>query len=381
MDSSLVAPLPSTHMRRSVLWADSGGIGENAMRFQEAYSDAETRYLHYFAGNIADFRLVNTAASATTIAAERFAAPAANAADSSPTCLWTKARAKASPIRRGMATREVWYHAIWSLHHMTRRTIGTTSTRIIRTRCSYLDQLRVHRAYQFAGCKKCGRRHIFSHHLEHLDQFYAFWWSPTNSALHISAHPLGLRPVSDWKLSNISPAYGTWYRFRIEAVDDGKQTIIKAKVWAENTAEPADFQITVNDASHLRSKVGTVGISATQGIAVDDLLVQPLSAPSGGPATPLLIEHFEEYVASDPSTNWSQTGTKQQIVPNTTLFKITKAPGTDNLLVFGSQGTHSELEDAHTHYTGTGLRNLEQLHLPGSALRERCEHCTGSDLL
>jgi len=334
-----------------------GGIGENAItRFQETYSDARTRYLHYFAGDITDFRLSSTAEIVATIATERFAAPAPNAANLVAYLPLDEGQGESFADQTGHGNTGV----------LTPRNMGLTA----RDQQDNWDYVYAHYknpagltwsnyAYtgriSFRDTNSAGGVTFLSRHPEHLDQFYALWRSPADPTFHIIAHPLDLRPVSGWQQSSISPTPGIWYRFRVEVTDDAMQTAIKAKVWAEDETEPTDFQMNANDASHLRVKAGTVGIGAARGrgVAVDDLQVQPLSSSAQGLAMPLLVEHFEEFTTGDEPDSWSQTGTKQQIVPDATLFTITNLPGA-NSLAFGSSETHSDLEDAHTHFSGAG---------------------------
>ena len=334
-----------------------GGIGENAMtRFQDAYSDVRTRSLHYFAGDISDFRLSNVAEATATIAAERFASPTPEAAD----------LVAYLPLDEGCGESFADLTGQGNTGVLASRNMVLAS----RDQQSNWDNVYAHYkdpagltwsnyAYtgriRFRDAESAGGVTFFSRHLEHQDQFYALWRSPAEPEFHLIAHPLDLRPISSWQQSSVSPAPGAWYCFRVEAMDDGTQTAIKAKVWPEEATEPADFQIHANDASHLRIKGGTVGIGATHGsdVAVDDLQVQPLTSPSAsGPATLLLVEHFEAFATGEEPVSWSQTGTKQQIVPDATLFTITGIPE-GNSLALGNQGTHSELEDAYTHFSGT----------------------------
>jgi len=60
--------------------------------------------------------------------------------------------------------------------------------------------------------------------------------------------------------TGVAPRTNAWYRFRIEVQDTGVRTEIRAKVWPDSGAEPADWQIDCYDDSPTRITAGTVGV-------------------------------------------------------------------------------------------------------------------------
>lgn len=82
--------------------------------------------------------------------------------------------------------------------------------------------------------------------------------------------------------SGVVPTPGDWYRFEIRVVDDGTATAIRAKVWAEGAAMPADWQIDAADTSATRRTSGTIGAWSHLAGAKhwDDLAVSDLVAPA-----------------------------------------------------------------------------------------------------
>src|SRR5438876_12088151 len=57
-----------------------------------------------------------------------------------------------------------------------------------------------------------------------------------------------------------NPVPGNWYRFRIDVQEAGARTTIKARLWQDGAAEPADFQIDAYDDTDRRLHSGTVGV-------------------------------------------------------------------------------------------------------------------------
>ncbi len=84
--------------------------------------------------------------------------------------------------------------------------------------------------------------------------------------------------LSGTTISAITPVADTWYRFRIQVQDDGTQTAIRARVWAETDSEPTGWEIDAIDTNPGRPVAGRVGVwSRTDGLKYwDDLVVGPL---------------------------------------------------------------------------------------------------------
>ena len=82
----------------------------------------------------------------------------------------------------------------------------------------------------------------------------------------------------------------------IEVLDTGSRTEIRAKVWEEGSAEPADWQVDAYDDSSTRLTAGTIGVwsMATGSKYWDDLTVSTDGGPPGpGPSDSDVYEGFE----------------------------------------------------------------------------------------
>ncbi len=79
-----------------------------------------------------------------------------------------------------------------------------------------------------------------------------------STAFHISPH--GGTTVSGTTDSGVTPEADTWYEFKIEVVDTGSLTEIRANIWPESSGEPAEWQIEANDASDDRLTFGHIGV-------------------------------------------------------------------------------------------------------------------------
>ncbi len=78
-----------------------------------------------------------------------------------------------------------------------------------------------------------------------------------SNSFHIS--PLGTSVSGDTD-TGVQPASNTWYRFRIQVVDTGVQTEIRANVWEDGMTEPAGWQADAVDSSPTRLTGGTIGV-------------------------------------------------------------------------------------------------------------------------
>ena len=96
-----------------------------------------------------------------------------------------------------------------------------------------------------------------------------------STAFHIDPHGTTVAGVID---SGVVPVANTWYQYRIEVVDTGSQTEIRANIWPEGSAEPTGWQIDAYDASGSRRASGRIGVwSMGSGSKYwDDLMVQYL---------------------------------------------------------------------------------------------------------
>ena len=78
-------------------------------------------------------------------------------------------------------------------------------------------------------------------------------------AFHIAPHPHGTQVGGDTD-TGVFPSPNVWYWFRILVEDTGSHTEIRAKVWPENSVEPAEWQLDCYDSSASRLKAGTIGV-------------------------------------------------------------------------------------------------------------------------
>lgn len=78
------------------------------------------------------------------------------------------------------------------------------------------------------------------------------------AALHISPHGTSIAGgITD---TGVVPQANTWYRFTIDVDDTASRTNLRAKVWAQGSAEPSAWQVDCFDDSPTRLTTGTVGV-------------------------------------------------------------------------------------------------------------------------
>jgi YVTN family beta-propeller protein len=111
------------------------------------------------------------------------------------------------------------------------------------------------------------------------DAYYRLRRNSGNRAFHFSPHGTSL--VGDLD-TGVVPSANVWYRFRIQVEDTGARTEVRAKIWADGQAEPADWQAEAYDESTSRLVSGAVGLwSMGAGQKLwDDLTVVALNASS-----------------------------------------------------------------------------------------------------
>jgi glucose/arabinose dehydrogenase len=106
---------------------------------------------------------------------------------------------------------------------------------------------------------------------------------------HINPH--GTSITGGDTTTDVVPAVDTWYRFRVQVVDTGARTEIRANVWPDGSPEPAGWQVDCYDDSPTRRTSGTVGVwSFAAGAKYwDDLAVTSFafddSCDDGNPCT------------------------------------------------------------------------------------------------
>ncbi len=81
----------------------------------------------------------------------------------------------------------------------------------------------------------------------------------SDKSFHLSPHGTAVAGDTD---SGIVPTANAWYLYRIEVVDTGSSTEIRANVWPASAAEPTGWQIDAWDESADRLTSGRIGVWA-----------------------------------------------------------------------------------------------------------------------
>jgi PKD repeat protein len=81
----------------------------------------------------------------------------------------------------------------------------------------------------------------------------------SDTAFHLSPHGTAVAGDTD---SGVVPAANAWYLYRIEVIDTGSSTEIRANVWPQGSEEPAGWQIDAWDDSAARLTSGRIGVWA-----------------------------------------------------------------------------------------------------------------------
>jgi len=97
-----------------------------------------------------------------------------------------------------------------------------------------------------------------------------------NTAFHIDPHGTTVSGDID---SGVVPVANVWYWFKLEVLDTGSRTEIRAKIWPEGTGEPSGWQIDAWDDSGSRRTSGEIGVwgHASGTKYWDDLAVEMLA--------------------------------------------------------------------------------------------------------
>ena len=154
------------------------------------------------------------------------------------------------------------------------------------------------------------------------DAYYRLRRYGTNGSFHLSPH--GTSISSGTTDTGVVPETGTWYRFRIEAVPGADATEVRARVWADGSAEPSTWQIDAADTSSSRRTAGTIGVWSYGSGAKhwDDLTMAPIdvgpfdvitSAVGSGsvttdPTGPIHALGSEVALTASPDAGWRFVG-------------------------------------------------------------------------
>jgi hypothetical protein len=97
------------------------------------------------------------------------------------------------------------------------------------------------------------------------DRYYRLHRSPGN-AFHLRTHrgsyPNDPQYCVGTTNSGVTARANTWYRFRFQALPQGRATRVRAKVWRDGRAEPANWQVDCLDSSSDQLRSGTIGVWA-----------------------------------------------------------------------------------------------------------------------
>jgi len=108
-------------------------------------------------------------------------------------------------------------------------------------------------------------------------------WSTGELELHWFPQSRGDQIECASKGTGIVPSTNTWYRFRFQVRPEAERNVLRAKVWEEGGAEPANWQAECFDLAGDRPTAGTVGVwSGRGGVKYwDDLQVIWLAGGAG----------------------------------------------------------------------------------------------------
>lgn len=175
-------------------------------------------------------------------------------------------------------------------------------------------------------------------------------------SFQLDPHPDNEILCSGERDTGVIPQPNTWYHFRFQVLDNEQGTRLRAKIWAEEGTEPADWQIDCVDeeATFTSGKPGLWAMGP--GIKLwDDLEVRPLDAAnaSAGPlprngiprqSAPVYFEDFEGYGTAQNPAGWIDTGVQNSLKERPSLFmtRVLESRGM-------SFGTGSDQINIHSH--------------------------------
>lgn len=107
----------------------------------------------------------------------------------------------------------------------------------------------------------------FSSDFPNTDRYYRLRRGNWSGGQQWHLWPHGTDLTGGITATNVTSVANQWYRFRIIVDDVGTRTEIKARVWTDGFAEPANWQIDCYDANPTRLTAGTIGVwSMSSGI-------------------------------------------------------------------------------------------------------------------
>ena len=188
----------------------------------------------------------------------------------------------------------------------------------------------------------------------------------SGTAFHIDPHGTTVSGDID---SGVVPAADTWYLYKIEVVDTGSRTEIRANIWPEGSAEPTGWQIDAWDDGGSRRASGRIGVwSMDSGSKYwDDLAVetlapvnqQPVAVGAADPSSgvyPLEVE-LDGSASYDPDGSivlyeWDFTGDS--------VYDWSGSDATSGITTFsyGASGTYNAVLRVTDNESATGTTSV-----------------------
>ncbi|MFL6248018.1 MAG: hypothetical protein ACJ74H_18490, partial [Thermoanaerobaculia bacterium] len=124
------------------------------------------------------------------------------------------------------------------------------------------------------------------------------WKQPGSETLTMQLFSSAESVLTGTRDSAFTPAINTWYRFLIQADDVDGSTKIRARIWADGSAEPSTWMLDATDATATRFTSGHIGLwAAVKG----DAYIDDLNVKSPVDFTPPVLTLFESGVPLDPA--------------------------------------------------------------------------------
>lgn len=134
------------------------------------------------------------------------------------------------------------------------------------------------------------------------DSFYRLRYAPAESSFQFIPHATIVEGDID---TETSPQADRWYRFRIQVETLSDCTRMRARIWADGSPEPLQWQAEARDTSRTRIQSGTIGLWSAKRNQhyFDDLLVTSLTTDSV-----LFAENFNDFEPNQTLPGWHNFG-------------------------------------------------------------------------
>ena len=204
------------------------------------------------------------------------------------------------------------------------------------------------------------------------DSYYRLRRYSTGS-FRLAPHPNGSVSCSGVTDTGVVPIPNTWYQFRFRAFPEASGTRLQARVWAQEDAEPAAWQIDCLDAGLTSPPAGRPGLWAMGSGSKywDDLLVTSLVGgfepgaevdPIPGTAVPssTYVFDFESTPDGGEPHGWHDTGANNSLEPAPKLFYVRELSSGNRVFA-----TRSRLTNIHSHMLAIEEQYLYDYELRG----------------